>query len=145
MGRANGSGYGGATMAGVARGAHRIAYTLTYGPIGNRYVLHHCDNRMCCNPAHLWLGTQRENLADMNAKGRGNHEAKRHLGSAHGRAKLTEADVLAIRERVGTGVIHDPVTGRYIRHSNQQELAAEYGVSRGLISQIAVGRIWKHV
>lgn len=52
-------------------GAHRVAWTVTYGPIADGlYVLHRCDNRPCCNPAHLWLGTQGDNLRDMAAKGR---------------------------------------------------------------------------
>ncbi|HUW16223.1 MAG TPA: HNH endonuclease signature motif containing protein [Actinomycetes bacterium] len=51
--------------------AHRVAYESAVGPIpAGMNVLHTCDNRPCCNPAHLWIGTQRDNLLDMVAKGR---------------------------------------------------------------------------
>src|SRR5580765_247958 len=60
--------------------AHRAMWALIHGPIpdGEGYhgavVMHACDNRLCCNPAHLRLATQAENIADMHEKGRGNYE-----------------------------------------------------------------------
>jgi len=53
------------------KGAHRVAFYLHNGSINNNLnVNHSCDNKLCCNPDHLWQGTQKENLQDMSSKGR---------------------------------------------------------------------------
>ena len=56
------------------RTTHRVSYEVHKGEIPNNMcVLHTCDNRRCCNPEHLWLGTHKENIHDMIDKDRHNH------------------------------------------------------------------------
>lgn len=107
--------------------AHRVAYEFHCGPIpdGMR-VLHRCDNPPCINPDHLFLGTQAENVADMISKGR-----KVVLqGEGHGSAKLTKADVLAIRAARG---------------SSSRQLAVQYGVHSSQICRVRAGKKWGSV
>lgn len=76
------------------RRAHRVSYLVHRGPIPPRYiVMHSCDNPPCVNPAHLGLGTQRDNVEDCMLKNR-----RAHLtGSSHGMAIFTERQVTLIR------------------------------------------------
>ncbi len=70
-GRRNWSGYGQTALSGRKISAHRLAWVLTHGeaPPG-LHVLHSCDNRACCNPEHLHLGTHTDNMREMAARGR---------------------------------------------------------------------------
>lgn len=71
QGKPNSSGYGQITLKGKTLASHRVAYELTYGSfLTSLLVCHTCDNRICCNPEHLFLGTHQDNLDDMVAKGR---------------------------------------------------------------------------
>lgn len=74
--------------------AHRFAYELHHGsiPVG-AHILHRCDNPPCVNPAHLFAGSNADNVSDKMAKGRGRWQ----IGTGHGNAKLTEDDVENIR------------------------------------------------
>jgi hypothetical protein len=106
--------------------AHRLSYELFRGPIPSGCVVcHHCDNRKCVNPDHLFIGTQKDNLADMAAKKRS------CLGEKNGQAKLTEKQACAIRSLAGA--------------RTTSELAETYGVSRHLIRKIQIGELWGHV
>lgn len=91
-------------------------------------VCHSCDNRRCCNPDHLWLGTHQENIRDMAQKGRG----ARFIGSDHPSAKLGDSDVAIIKTLLRLGVAG-------IR------LAALFEVSMSNISSIKHERTWTHV
>lgn len=124
-------GYGqiGDSNGGLLR-AHRVAWSLANGPAPEGMsVLHKCDNPPCCNPAHLFLGTQLDNVRDAIAKGRMRVVAS--LGERNGTAKLTDDAVRRIRSLRGS--------------RSQQKLAAEFGVSQRLISLVLRGEIWRHV
>lgn len=107
------------------RTAHTLAYICWKGPIGDLWVLHKCDNRRCINPEHLFLGTAADNNADMMSKNR----HKPPHGEAHSRAKLTESDVLYIRDSKDTCYT----------------LADKFNVSFSLIAQVRRKVVWKHV
>jgi transposase len=110
---------------------HRVAYELTYGSIPDNLEVRHfiCDNPGCCNPFHLLLGTQTENIKDMDDRGR-RGSAK---GEKNGRAILTEKDVLDIRDFYSQKDI------------STNELAKIYLVSISTIAHIVTGLSWKNV
>ena len=111
------------------RRAHRVAYMLTFGEIPpGLSICHHCDNPPCCNPAHLFLGTVRDNNFDMWNKGRGKISPPR--GETHHSAKLTQADVDWIRSE-------HALTGR------RTQIYARYPeMSRSAIGAVIDGRSW---
>lgn len=94
-------------------------------------VCHRCDNPPCCNPAHLFLGSNRDNVDDMVKKGRAPGGTSK--GEAHGGSKLSDAKVLEIRRIWGEG------------KTKQRELAALYGVDQQVIWSVVNRRTWKHV
>ena len=100
-----GRGYGSVRIGASRSGkmlAHRAVYLQHFGgPIpDDLQVLHSCDNPPCCNPAHLFLGANADNMADRDAKGRG-AKPPIHRGATHPRAKLTAAEAAEIRTSVG--------------------------------------------
>jgi hypothetical protein len=79
------TGYGKVRWQGRTASAHRVAFERAIGPIpSGLYVCHHCDVRLCVNPAHLFLGTARDNSRDMSAKGRGRKPECGHDLTVHG-------------------------------------------------------------
>ena len=135
-------GYGRFGVGRVVILAHRFAYAARRRwrevPAGLQ-VLHRCDNPPCCNPAHLFLGTPGDNMADKVAKGRqakgatsGAHSKpdRRPRGELHGNAVLSDADVATIR-RLYRGRDAGPT---------QDDLAVQFGVSRAAINDIVRAR-----
>lgn len=121
-------GYGRTSLYRRMRPAHRHAWELTYGTIpSDLCVLHKCDNRKCCNPRHLFLGTYQDNMDDMVAKGRDRHGEMNHNHI------LTRLQVVEIRERYQLGNI------------SQREIAIEYGVGETTIFDIVSHKRWKSV
>jgi hypothetical protein len=107
---------------------HRLAWEIANGPIPDGLqVLHHCDNPPCCNPAHLFVGTN----ADKVAKGRASYPHPWRQGERHHGAKLTAEQVREIRAA--------DVTAPGARAA----LAKQYGVTPGLITNILKGKVWK--
>lgn len=106
--------------------AHRVAYTLTHGPIPEGMeVCHRCDNPPCVRPDHLFLGTHGDNMRDAAHKHRLASGERRHF------AKLTDAAVRSIRTRHAT--------------TRQVDLAAEFGVTPRTIRRVVAGKTWQHL
>ena len=118
-------GYGRFSVEGRVLSAHRFARELLVGPIPEGLCcLHKCDTPACVNPDHLFLGTREDNMADRAAKGRGAR------GENHGRAKLTEAQVLEIRTVYALGSIC------------QRQIGWWYGVAQATIADVLRGDTW---
>lgn len=94
-GAGKGNGYGHVSYQGANMGAHRMSFLLFNGDIPDGFdVCHSCDNRWCVNPAHLFLGTRGENMADAMRKGRTAGGIRKHL---------KEGKVQEIRRRIARG------------------------------------------
>jgi len=106
---------------------HRLMYEFFKGPIGDKHVLHTCDNPCCVNPDHLFLGTHLDNMRDMAAKGRS------WCGSKHKAAKLKPEEVLEIRKFYSEG-----------GHTTRS-LGLKYKVDSKHIHNIVTGKKWKKV
>jgi hypothetical protein len=123
--------------------ASRVAYFLHFGIDPSELnVLHTCDNPPCCNPEHLFLGTQPQNIADMVSKKRNKsmplNQNRQHIhpemvtGSKNPRSKLTEDQVKSIREQLSKGI-------------TAREIAKQFNVHASLIGHIKHRRNWTHI
>jgi hypothetical protein len=134
-------GYGQFSWDRVPKLTHRTSWELAHGPIPEgMLVCHTCDVRNCLNPAHLFLGTQLQNIADKVAKGRqsrgpkhGQSRGNPARGEQHPNARLTAETVRYIRERYSTNLV------------SHADLALELGVSRATVAQVVRGVTWRHV
>jgi hypothetical protein len=131
-GGVNTYGYGTCGYNGKLTNASRVAYIMANGDIENEgmVVCHKCDNPICCNPAHLWLGTPADNLRDCREKGRQRYK----YGAEHHRvnAKLTPEKVREARKLYSEGV-------------SQSEIGRRWGIHSSVISRAVRGECWKHV
>lgn len=120
--------YGVFRVNGKARGAHRFAWELANGHIPDGvFVLHKCDNPGCVNPAHMFLGTHSDNMADKVKKGRQSHHAT--WGSKHGLSVLKDDDIQKIHSLAST--------------TSNTEIARRFGVSRMQVWRILTGKQWR--
>lgn len=125
QGSISSSGYGDLCVDGQHLLVHRYVYSSLFGEIPKGLVIWHtCDNRKCCNPYHLRLGTHFQNIMDKEMKGRGNR------GERNGMSKLTRDMVESIRTD-------------FIRGNTQAALARQYNVNRSCIWKVVHGTHWR--
>lgn len=123
------NGYGRVHYKGKHERAHRLSYLFHKGPITNNLlVCHTCDNPKCINPDHLFLGTNKDNMDDADAKGR--YHQKFQPGGIPPNSKFTKEEVRFIRSQVNVPA---------------EILALRYNVSISTIKNIKAGRSFKNV
>jgi len=126
VGAQNSDGYGTISIDGKQQILSRVAFNELVEPLTpGMFVCHKCDNPPCWNPDHLFQGTASDNTKDMLSKGR----ARPPWGERAHTSKLTESDVRRIRNMIKNGV-------------PRQEIAAQFGVTRGCVWGISSGRNW---
>ena len=104
--------------------AHRAFWEASFGKIPNKLkILHKCDVKLCCNPNHLFLGTNQDNTDDMVRKGRQKWPSQ---GNPTHRTKLNKEVARIIREMPGS----------------QRLIAGKFNISQQMVSQIKAGRRW---
>ena len=120
-------GYGVIGIEGKTKSAHRVSWQLTYGDIPDGlYVCHHCDNKLCVNPNHLFLGTAKDNTQDMIQKGR------------RGGCYRLEGWMVPIIRKMLTSASK---SGRGLwTHKRIGEI---FNVSRNTISNISINTTWR--
>ncbi len=157
-GRCDRKGYGRFQLARRDHRTQRVALAIDGRDPGPLYGCHHCDSPSCCNPAHLYAGTQFDNMRDCVSRGRhvaprgeangartkpwrlargDDNGARRHpealaRGEANGNSRLTAVKVCAIRERAAAGCA-------------QRDLAQEFGVGYSTVQDVVARRSWKSI
>jgi hypothetical protein len=111
---------------------HRASYKMAFGDIpAGKYVLHRCDVRRCCNPEHLYVGTQKDNMRDMLERKRLGSRGQ-PKGQRHAKAKLTDALVMLMRAMAKAGETTDV-------------LADRFKISQTQVRRVVAGRQWGHL
>jgi hypothetical protein len=127
LGSVMGTGYGRVRIERKTYLVHRVMFEAIHGPIPDGlFVCHKCDTPSCVNPAHLFTGTNAENMADMIRK------LRSPRGTSRSNSKLTDSDVRKIRELSARGVL-------------QKAIASKYGVARVVIQKAISRKTWSHV
>lgn len=127
LGGETSKGYGALRFRGKPMRAHHVSYILHHGEVPTHLrVCHTCDTPLCVNPAHLWLGTQLENIKDRQMK------ARQAVGERNARSLLTEAKVREIRGHFASGLSRAAI-GRMV------------GRSFHTVSSVVKRLSWKHV
>lgn len=131
-GNANPAGYGQIWNGKTIVNTHRFSYEYFVGPIPSvngrtLHVCHRCDTPACVNPDHLFLGTAKDNVKDMDKKGRSNRPINK--GEKAPASKLSEADVLRIRKMGGT----------------YRDISEKYGITPAHVGHIKHNRCWAHL
>ena len=126
--------------------AHRFALALRLGRPVVGLVLHSCDQPSCVNADHLREGTQRENIADMDRRGRRARGYKRPWRSGAGHWMISKPGSIARGERANKSslTVSDVLAIRESRESSKA-LAERYAVTRGTIRHIRLRLTWVHV
>lgn len=137
-GALNEAGYGMVGLGGRGDGidrVHRIMYREHVGDIpAGLFVCHRCDVRSCCNPHHLFAGTNAENMRDCRAKGRASTPPRNtHLvGESHYASKMLESDIKEIRRLFSVG-------------EKQSEISRRFKINSGSVNRIVKMKSWKHI
>lgn len=127
QGTGMGAGYGQFCRKPLRMGSHRVAWTLVFGECETgKDVCHHCDNRRCVRPSHLFVGSRKENMADAVAKGR------HAFGERGGGARFTADQIKEVRQLHREGI-------------SRSALAKQFGCSYFHVRDIVLRRRWKHV
>ena len=118
------NGYGGWGYRYTRKNAHKACYELFFGKVSNALVLHTCDNKRCCNPEHLYLGTQKDNMRDVIQRGL--------FANQKGKSSLTAQDVKHIRQLLEAG-------------QSLTSIGKQYGLTKSTISAIKRRVTWDWV